>query len=253
MENALTNRRKFIKQISISSTIALAIPDVLSASLVSEKKKLIIQPSDIILFQGDSITDVYRDRTQDKYNDAAALGRGYPFLTASQLLYKYPGKDLKFYNRANSGNRVRELIKRWQKDSLSISPNVISILIGVNDHWSVTRGEAGSVESFQMDLEELLNLTKDQNKDVKLLIGEPFGVPGIKGKHEIWDPVFKEYQSVVREMSRKFGAVFIPFQRVFDEAQKSAPGIYWTRDGVHPTIAGSKLMAEAWLSHIQIN
>ncbi len=253
MESTLKNRRNFIKQVSICSTIALAIPEVLSASLVSEKKKLIVHSSDIILFQGDSITDVYRDRTQEKYNDAAALGRGYPFLAAAQLLYKYPGKNLKFYNRANSGNRVRELVKRWQKDSLSILPNVISILIGVNDHWSVTRGEAGSVETFHQDLEELLNLTKEHNKDVKLLIGEPFGVPGIKGKHEIWDPVFKDYQKVVLEMSQKFGAVFIPFQRVFDEAQKSAPGIFWSRDGVHPTMAGSQLMAEAWLSHIKIS
>ncbi|HBW82260.1 MAG TPA: lysophospholipase, partial [Sphingobacterium sp.] len=90
---------------------------------------------DIILFQGDSITDVGRDRNNKNANDTAALGHGYALLAASQLLNKYPAKRLKVYNTGISGNRVPDLQKRWQEDTLAINPTVLSILIGVNDFW----------------------------------------------------------------------------------------------------------------------
>jgi len=79
-----------------------------------------------------------------------------------------------------------------------------------------------------------------------LIICEPFAVPGVKAVDQKWYPDFYEYQKAARAIATQFDAVFVPYQKIFDEAQKQAPGVYWTGDGVHPSLAGAQLMAEAW-------
>lgn len=83
--------------------------------------------------------------------------------------------------------------------------------------------------------------------DVKLIIGEPFAVNHVKAVTDDWFPAFDEYRAAAREIADAYGAVFIPYQQVFDEAAKRAAPSYWTGDGVHTTLAGAQLMAEAWL------
>ena len=82
-----------------------------------------------ILFQGDSITDAGRSRDNDQY-----IGTGYPLLVKSELGYKFPGK-YEFINRGISGNRIVDLYARIKADIINIKPDVMSILIGVNDVW----------------------------------------------------------------------------------------------------------------------
>ena len=84
-----------------------------------------------------------------------------------------------------------------------------------------------------------------------MIIGEPFAVTGIKAVDEKWYPAFNDYRAAAREIAQSFGAVFIPYQAVFDKAQQTAPGVYWTHDGVHPTLAGARLMAHAWLEAVK--
>jgi lysophospholipase L1-like esterase len=86
---------------------------------------------------------------------------------------------------------------------------------------------------------------------VKLIIGEPYAVPGVKAVDDKWYPEFYGYQQAARDVADQFGAVFIPYQRIYDEAQRRAPGAYWTPDGVHTTLAGAQLMAAAWLKTIK--
>jgi lysophospholipase L1-like esterase len=93
-------------------------------------------------------------------------------------------------------------------------------------------------------------MTKKVLPDVKLIIGEPFGVRGIKAVNDNWYPEFYEYQKAAHDVASQFGAAFIPYQAIFDEAQKHAPGVYWTVDGVHPTLAGAQLMTQAWLAAV---
>ena len=93
-------------------------------------------------------------------------------------------------------------------------------------------------------------MTKKVLPDVKLIIGEPFGVRGIKAVNDNWYPEFYEYQKAAHDVASQFGAAFIPYQAIFDEAQKHAPGVYWTADGVHPTLAGAQLMTQAWLAAV---
>jgi len=247
-----TNRRSFIKKSIIGAGLLTAADllrnDIFAHESTAASSKITLNNDDIILFQGDSITDVGRDRNNKNANDTAALGHGYALLAASQLLNKYPAKRLKVYNTGISGNRVPDLQKRWQEDTLAINPTVLSILIGVNDFWrTIDRGAQTTVEEYKSQYKQLLQETLQKLPNVKLIIGEPFAVKGVGHITEAWYPKFLAYQESAREIAKEFGAVLIPYQKIFDNAQKNAPGAYWAADGVHPTLAGAQMMASAWM------
>ncbi len=249
----MNNRRDFIKKAAAGSFMAAYIPEILSATMAEVKpKKVPLKKGDVILFQGDSITDAGRNKQNEGFNNPSSLGSGYVFLAGATLLEKYAPFDLKIYNKGISGNKVFQLAERWDKDCLDIKPSVLSILIGVNDIWHTLDGNYnGTIEKYRNYYDKLLERTKKALPDVKLIICEPFAVPGVKAVDDKWYPGFYDYQRTVKELSIKYNAVFVPFQKVYDEAQKRAPGAYWTGDGVHPSIAGAQLMARTWLEFIQ--
>ena len=249
METNINSRRSFIKKATIGSVAAMSFPSIISASAAKKRKikDLELAKDQIILFQGDSITDAGRSREDQSYNTGRGLGSGYALLAAAAMLNKYAPLNLKIYNRGISGNKVYQLAERWDQDCLNLKPDVLSILIGVNDIWHKINGNYnGTIEIYRNDYTALLERTKKALPAVKLIICEPFGVKGIKAVDEKWYPEFYDYQKAARDIAAKFDAIFIPFQSIFDEAQKRAPGAYWTADGVHPTLAGAQLMAKAW-------
>ena len=98
-----------------------------------------------ILFQGDSITDAGRERGAYYANDYGGMGQGYVRHIVTELLAKHPDKDLKIYNRGISGHKVYQLRDRWEDDCMMLKPDILSILIGVNDHWHTLSGRYGGV------------------------------------------------------------------------------------------------------------
>lgn len=248
-----SNRRNFLRNVSLGTFAALSIPDIVAAAIVTEKtKKIALKKDNVILFQGDSITDAGRKRDNDQPNAGGALGGGYALMAASSLLLKNANKNLKIYNKGISGNKVFQLAERWDIDCLVIKPDVLSILVGVNDFWhTLNNNYKGTVQTYREDYDKLLANTKQQLPDVQLIIGEPFAVKGVKAVDEKWYPVFDEYRAAARELANKYQATLIPYQTIFDKAQQSAPGSYWTGDGVHPSVAGAQLMAEAWLQCVK--
>jgi lysophospholipase L1-like esterase len=248
-----TSRRNFLRTASLGSLMAVNIPEIVSAAYKPAKeKKIELKRDDIILFQGDSITDAHRKRDDANPNSPAALGTSYPFLATAEMLYRYPDKSLKCYNKGVSGNKVFQLTDRWQADCLDLKPTVLSILVGVNDFWhTLVNGYTGTIKTYRDDYKALLDRTKQALPDVKLIIGEPYAVIGVKAVDDKWYPAFNDYRRAAREIAESFGAVFIPYQEIYDKAQKSAPGSYWTADGVHPSLAGARLMAEAWLQTVK--
>lgn len=202
----------------------------------------------MVLFQGDSITDVGRDRsTEGEPNSYAGLGAGYARLVAAALLVDRPADELKFYNRGVGGNKVHQLAERWDADCLALKPNVMSILIGVNDFWHKRlQGYDGTVEKYDADLRALLDRTKAALPEVRLVICEPF-VLQVGAVDDTWFPEFDGYREAARKVAADFDAAFVPFQSMFDAAIKFAPPEAWAADGVHPTSDGAALMAHAWL------
>lgn len=246
------SRRNFIKKAAFG-TIAVSFPAFVNASAAKGKPREIeLKKDQVILFQGDSITDAGRKRDDSGFNSAGNLGYGYALLTAASLLRKYASLNLKIYNKGMSGNKVYQLAERWDTDCIELKPDVLSILIGVNDFWHKLGGNYnGTIDIYRNDFIALLERTKKALPDVKLIVCEPFAVPGVKAVDEKWYPEFYGYQKAAKEIAQKFGAIFIPFQAAFDEGQKKAPGSYWTGDGVHPSLAGAQLMAKAWLKAIK--
>jgi lysophospholipase L1-like esterase len=206
---------------------------------------------DIVLFQGDSITDAGRNKQQELPNNAWSFGMGYASYIASWLLEEMPAKNMTMYNRGISGNKVFQLADRWDKDCLDLNPNVLSILIGVNDYWHFRNGDYdGTPEIYENDYRKLLARTSESLPDVKLIICQPFILTGTRSVDESWLEPFSAYQAIAKKVSNEFGAVWVPFQEAFDEAVKLADPTYWTADGVHPSMAGAQLMAQTWLEAI---
>ena len=253
MDNQNNSRRNFIRKAAIGGLLAVSIPEIVSAAMAhSAPKKQSLIKDNIILFQGDSITDSGRNREDNSYNNARALGSGYPMLAGAELLEKHASLNLKVFNKGISGNKVYQLAERWDADCLNLKPDILSILIGVNDIWHKLNGQYnGTVEIYRNDYIALLERTRKALPNVKLIICEPFAVPGVKAVDDRWYPEFYGYQKAARDIAAQFGATFIPYQKIYDKVQKQAPGSYWTGDGVHPTLAGAQLMAQAWLHGVK--
>jgi lysophospholipase L1-like esterase len=247
------DRRNFIRNVSLGGLAAITLPSLVTGAPTEAKvKKITLKKDAVVLFQGDSITDAGRKRDKMGPNDTGALGTGYAFLAAAALLKEFPDRNLQIFNKGISGNKVYQLAERWDEDCLNIKPDVLSILIGVNDFWHTLSGNyKGTIKTYRDDLTALLDRTKQKLPDVQLIIGEPFALTGIKAVDDKWYPTFNEYRAAAKEIAEKYGAAWIPYQSVFDKATKTAPGVYWTGDGVHPSIAGAELMAAAWLETVK--
>jgi lysophospholipase L1-like esterase len=199
-----------------------------------------LHPNDRILFQGDSITDGNRGRTEDPNH---VLGHGYVFIIAATYGAALPERHLTFINRGVSGNKVSDLAARWDKETLAIKPDLLSILIGIND---LTHDVPA--EQYAQSYDALLDQTVKALPNVRLVLCEPFGLPVGKRK-ENWEKYhadLQERQAIVAKLAEKYHAPVVHFQKVFDDACQRAPAAYWIWDGVHPTYSGHQLMADEW-------
>lgn len=193
-----------------------------------------------VLFQGDSITDAYRMPAER--NDAYQLGAGYAMMVAATLRADHPLRNLTFVNRGVSGNTLADVQRRWEVDALTVTPRVISLLVGTNDAGN----PEASPDHYARSLEELIALTGERLPDVKWIFCEPFGF-----ESEIVDAArlqrLAEIRGALRGVARD--ACVVPLQSVLDHALNRAPARYWVYDGIHPTAAGHLLIARAWLEH----
>lgn len=241
-------RRRFIHDLSAGASLLGILPAMFNKKETEDKRKNItLSKNDTILFQGDSITYWHRKLDSKAVNDSESIGSGYALLTASRLLYQHPEKNLKIYNRGISGNTVPDLEKRWDEDCLAIKPNVLSILIGVNDYTVKKRDNKGNAQIYREGYGKLIERTKNALPDVKLIIGEPFVIKGLLYVDDSWFPGFNDYRQVAKELADKYNAAFIPLHSLFEKALEQAPADYWSGDGLHASMAGAQLMADAWL------
>ncbi len=201
-----------------------------------------------ILFQGDSVTDAER-----KKEDGTNAGMGYPALVASKLGFDYPN-EYEFVNRGISGNRVSDLLARLKRDMINEKPDVMSILIGVNDAWWEIVDQTGTREGlFETIYDLLIQELKAAIPGLRIIIMEPFVLKG-KAIEEHFEEIKAEVAlrgAAARRIAEKHGLEFIALQKRFDEALQLAPEHYWLRDGVHPTAAGHELIAREWIKQFQ--
>lgn len=198
------------------------------------------RPGTRVLFQGDSITDMNRGRTADPNH---ILGHSYAFLIAAKYGAMLPERQLVFINRGVSGNTVADLAKRWQADTLDLKPDILSILIGINDASRHTR-----LDEWEKAYDQLLADSVAAKPNLRIVLGEPFtlAVGRHKDDWEEWSADVGKRQAIVAKLAEKYKAAIVHFQKVFDDACRRAPADYWIWDGIHPTYSGHQLMADEW-------
>ena len=226
--------------LGLAAVVALVSGSALAAELTDVP---LFKNNARILFQGDSITDGNRGRNEDPNH---ILGHGYCFIIAAQYGSHFPERKLTFLNRGISGNKVTDLAARWQRDTLDLKPDVLSILIGINDSGKVPPDE------YERVYDKLLVDAKAANPNIHFILCEPFYLPkdGHKEGDER-DQDIKQRQVMVAKLAEKHHAALVKFQQVFDDACKRAPAQYWVWDSVHPTYSGHQLMADEWIKTVR--
>jgi len=190
-----------------------------------------------VVFQGDSITDCGRS------GNNAPMGNGYPYFAAHMLTAKYPELNLNFINEGISGNRTKDLVARWDTDTLAHKPDVLTILIGINDTWrKFDSNDPTTAEEYEANYRNILTRTRDALPDCKIVMLEPF-LMHLGGK-EAWREDLNAKILACRNLSKEFADAFIPLDGYFAAACVQQPEEVWTRDGVHPVGAGCALIAE---------
>jgi len=209
-----------------------------------------LKPHSVILFQGDSITDVGRSRRAIGPNNLDGLGNGYPQLVSKYLLESYPDHYLQIYNRGVSGDRIRDLAHRWQNDSLRLLPDIISLLIGVNDTWNyLYMGMGSDPNDYQNVYKKILQDTRQLLPVSTFILCEPFVL--ITGEvSEEWLNDINERQKITRRLAREYNGVVVPFQSALDKAAENISPHKLLEDGVHPTDLGHRVLADCWIKAV---
>jgi len=217
-----------------------------------------------VLFIGDSITDgawgqpsVWNATSEERsHTDMNHIfGHGYMMICASTLMAEHPG-EYECYNRGISGNTLNDLAGRWEKDVIAIAPDIVSILIGTNDiEQYLNQMSSGETKDFDINawqntLDSLLIETRKQLPDVKIMLCTPFvakvGWRGAAENYSLRSLLISQCDEVMKKVAEKHNAKIVPFHDLFSELTLPSPE-YWVWDGIHPTPAAHKLMADVWL------
>ena len=204
-----------------------------------------------ILFQGDSITDAARDKRNYHH-----MGNGYPKFASALIAAAHPDADFEFINFGISGNRTCQVFDRLHCDGIAFSPDIFSILIGINDVWhEYTRQNGVDADKFEMVYGLLIEELKKALPDLKIMIMEPFVLPGSATNTDEEHPGRWEHfasecvlrRQAAKRIAEKYALPFIPLQDLLDRVSADTPEGYWLADGVHPTPAGHELIKREWL------
>lgn len=208
-----------------------------------------------ILFQGDSITDAGRDRQHPQY-----MGNGYVSEIAIRL--KMAGKKHNIENTAIGGNRICDIYGRWIEDTLNHDFDVLSILCGINDvGFQIRENKGVPTEKFRFIYDRMMYEAKEKNPNAILVIMEPFVFKkDLKNvnlqfgndlflNYDFWRNEIEEKAAAAKGIANKYKAVFVPLANIFDEYAEKYNVEKLTNDGIHPTLIGHKLIADAWLEN----
>lgn len=192
-----------------------------------------------ILFQGDSITDCGRDR-----NDPQSLGNGYASMVAATALAQEPDLDVEFLNRGVSGNRVYDLEARWTEDCIALAPDIVSIMIGINDTWRrYDSSLVSAIDKFETSLARICARVAVET-EASLVLLEPFVLP-VPEDRIAWREDLDPRIQAVRRVARRYNATLVPLDGIFAAASCRREPAFWAADGVHPSAAGHALIAQA--------
>jgi lysophospholipase L1-like esterase len=211
---------------------------------------MLLPPNTKLIMIGDSITDCGRAKPVGE-GLFEALGKGYVCLVDAFLQSTYPAQHIRVVNMGTSGNTVRDLKARWQTDVFDLSPDWLSIMIGINDVWrqfdSPLQSEWGvPPEEYEQTLTALIEQTQPRLQGLVLMT--PYFIEPNKS-----DPMrarMDQYSEIVRGLAKKYQTVFVDTQAAFDEVLCHLHPMTLAWDRVHPNMAGHMVIARAFLREI---
>ena len=197
-----------------------------------------------ILFQGDSITDAGRDRS-----DCHSLGNGYPKYAAEFIKRNNPDMEFEFINLGISGNQTRDLVGRLDSDFIDVQPDIVSILIGINDVWHNAANKTWIPnEVFEERYRTVLQALKDKT-NAKIMMLEPFLIP-CADKRFFREDLAPKIETV-RKLAREYADVYIPTDGLLASAFIGDYPLSYAADGVHPTAKGAEFIGRLYAEYIQ--
>ena len=198
-----------------------------------------------ILFQGDSVTDAGRDRS-----DPHDMGNGYPRFASAMIQDSFPDTEFEFIDLGISGNRTEHLVERMEADFIEIQPDIVSILIGVNDVWHHYAFEYVETtdEQFESNYRTLLDAIKSRTT-ARILMIQPFLLETVDpAKQELCEELARK-QAIVKRLADEYADAYLPLDEVLHSMTEEEPA-YYAADGVHPTPDGACCIGEAYLGAI---
>lgn len=209
-----------------------------------------IQPHSRLVFIGDSVTDMGRNQpvAQGLFDP---LGKGYPAIVNGYLNGVHPEEHIHVINVGTSGNTVRHLKERWQRDVIDLKPDWLSILIGINDVWRQfdspeQHEEQVMLDEYEATLEELVSRTRPLVKG--MVVMSPYYIEA--------DPADRmrarmdEYGAAARRVAERHQAIYVDLQQVFNQLLEHQHSTYYAWDRIHPNVPGSTAMAKAFLNAV---
>ncbi len=248
----LMNRRGFLKtSIFCASAAGAALPFGAASAATAQSPRPSFPTGSRLVFIGDSITDMKWGRNEKDRNHY--LGHSFVFLIAARLGVEMPEAKLEFFNRGKSGNKVADLKTRWQKDAIAMEPDVLTVLIGVND-VSQSRGAGVDLVQWEADYRNLLTRSRKANPRLRLVLLDPFVLRVGRLEPEqtwnYWRGLTDQQGAIVARLAAEFNAAHVRTQEIFDRATALASAEHWIWDGVHPLPQGHELIARNWIERV---
>jgi lysophospholipase L1-like esterase len=255
----MLNRRTFLNRGAVGVTTAATVAS--SPLQAAPAKPSVIDGYDYrlptfkkgsrLLFQGDSITDMKWGRNQRDRNHY--LGHSYVYLIASRLGVDMPEAKLEIFNRGMSGHKVHDLRARWQKDAIDMKPDLLSILVGINDVGRTVTKDKG-FDEWEANYRFILDASRKANPDLRIVLLDPFVLASggltnpdaYKAKRGLVDRLCV----IVAQLAKDYQAVHVRTQKIFDAAAQAVDPAHWIWDGVHPLPQGHELIARNWLQQV---
>jgi len=205
--------------------------------------KTIIGEGWTVLFQGDSVTDCGRD-----YGDDASLGWGYARAAAAMFSVLFPGHGVRFVNKGVGGNRVSDVLGRYDKDIRDVRPDLISILIGINDTWRrYDNNDPTEADEYERIYRLLLEKVKADLPNCKVMLMEPFVLNSLPDRH-LWREDLDPKIQVVRKLAREYADIYMPLDGILAKAEvEEYDRAKIAEDGVHPTNIGHGIIAREYI------
>ena len=202
-----------------------------------------LKPNNTIVFTGDSITDA--DRHDPAY---APWGNGYVHFVAQALVAAHPQLNLNIVNTGVGGDTIADLQRRWQRDCLDHQPDVLSVLIGINDVWHLATDPdateyAATPEKYELTLNQLL-LEVTRRCDCQIVLVEPFLF--CADEEDPMLSLLRPYITIVQELAAEHNATPVPLQKRIDQTIAEVPPARWSQDRVHPYPWAHAWIAQHW-------